>query len=171
MTKRFEDLIRPAVIRRARAPDGEGFGRELVQDQERAEEELPKLVSASGLHMWRPGDPILQRGRRTLVGVGAWSREDLRLLDALAEAAASGGSGGDRIDVFLFWRECKNQEQLERFVPGMDISSIFHSPVVGVWEDGALRQCASGAEGRDLLLAMYGLRASAQDGRWGRVPR
>ena len=160
MMRRFRDLKSRTEASRAAAPAAEAFGREVIEHQERAVDEFPGLATASGLHPWRPGDPIPGNGRRVLVGVGSWSGYDLLLLDALADVVRSGKTGGDRVDVFQFWQDCSTQEQLDQFIPGMQIQSIFHSPVVGVWEDGMLKQTASGAEGRDLMTKLYGLSVS-----------
>lgn len=40
-------------------------------------------------------------------------------------------------------------------IPG--IGKTFQTPVVGVWEKGVLTQKATGAAGRDLIIARYGL--------------
>jgi hypothetical protein len=100
--RRFESLMRSFKVRRASSANSQEFGSEVLAHQRFAEEELPSLVHEGGFHVWKPGDPVPQEGRRVLIGVAATSRYDLRLLDALAQAARQGKTGDDQIDVFQY---------------------------------------------------------------------
>jgi hypothetical protein len=48
---------------------------------------------------------------------------------------------------------------LEEYIPGMDMGAIFHTPVVGVWKEGAVVVRLSGAAARDAITGLYGLPA------------
>ena len=122
-----------------------------------AESEFRTLLNASRTKLWKPGDPIYRNGIRFLVGVATWSRQDMRLLDNIEKALLEHKYDNDRVDIFDFWSECHIQEELDRYIPGMEINAIFHSPVVGRWENGILTAKTSGFRGRNLLLSYFGL--------------
>lgn len=82
----------------------------------------------------------------------------MRLLDALSRLPATAHPSQDQIQIFdvdAVGRATGGYDYLERTLPG--IGKVFQTPVVGVWEKGVLAQRASGAAGRDLLIARYGL--------------
>ena len=97
--KRFDDFIVPMVLPKAGSTP-EDFGKPIMEQQQKAREEFPSLVVQAGLHLWKPGDAIAEQGTRFLIGVGTYCLYDMRLLDALVEARASGKTGKDRLDVF-----------------------------------------------------------------------
>lgn len=105
--------------------------------------ELPKRVQDVGLKLWKPGDPIQNRGRRFLIGVTEFNREDLELLDKLRELSET-----SQLDIFIL-SECKSQSDVEVYVPG--VAMVYQSPVVGIWEDGILTAKASGWEAKQIL--------------------
>ena len=101
------------------------------------------------MRAWKPGDEIPSRGRRFLIGATEWSPRDLNLLDSVCDTLK-----GDQLDLFIL-SECKSQSEIEGFVAG--IAPVYHSPVVGVWEDGRLMASASGWKRAVDLLAGYGV--------------
>jgi len=105
--------------------------------------QFSKRVQDSGMKLWEPGDSIQHRGKRFLIGVAEFSREDLELLDALFEL-----SDGSQLDVFML-SKCKSQSDIERYVP--DVGPVYQSPVVGIWEDGILVAKASGWQAKQIL--------------------
>ena len=125
----------------------------VAQQQRDAGEQLAALLLESRLHPWQPGDPILNRGRRILLGVASYSVADLALLDTLNEAHAQ-GSIWPGVDVFNV-HECQSMQDIEKYVPG--IGKVFQTPVVGYWEEGLLKEKASGKAGRDLLAKVLNL--------------
>ena len=125
----------------------------VAQQQRDAGEQLAALLRESRLHPWQPGDPILDRGRRILLGVASYSVVDLAVLDTLNEAHGQ-GSIWPRLDVFNVL-ECQSMQDLEKYVPG--IGKVFQTPVVGYWEEGLLKETASGKAGRDLLAKVLKL--------------
>jgi hypothetical protein len=133
--KRFSSLLEP----RSEVTVG--------QQQRDAREELAALLRESRLHLWQLGDPVLNRGRRILLGVGSYSMADLALLDNLNEAHGQ-ESIWPRLDVFDVL-ECRSIQDFEKYVPG--IGKVYQTPVVGYWEEGLLKEKAWGKAGRDLL--------------------
>ncbi len=125
----------------------------VAQQQRDAGEQLAALLGESRLHPWQPGDPILNRGPRILLGVASYSVADLALLDTLNEALGL-GSGWPRLDVFNVL-ECRSIQDFEKYVPG--IGKVFQTPVVGYWEEGLLKEKAWGKAGRDLLTKVLHL--------------
>jgi hypothetical protein len=118
------------------------------EQQEQILAALPVRAKEIGVRVWKPGDPIPSHGRRLLIGVTQWSRDDLEVLDAVCEVVK-----GDQLDMFILG-ECKSQAEIEDYVPG--VGPVFQSPVVGVWEDGILVDKGSGWEAKQ-LLARHGV--------------
>src|SRR5206468_2839562 len=118
---RFEELIKPSMMRKSDHRSPEEFGRAVIEHQLEADAGFLRLLNESNLHRWAPGESIPTSGRRILIGVAVSNLYDMRLMDALVEAKANGRMAGDRIDVFQFDKECQTQEQLDRFIPGLDI--------------------------------------------------
>jgi hypothetical protein len=158
--RKFADFIQPKTILKVEHTGPEGFGSEVAEQQRQAEEQFPQLVHELGLanfRLWQPGDRIPQEGRHTMVGVAPWSWEDMRLLDELARVLAAPGAQEGVVYVFDFFSVCQSQEKLEQFAPGMDLRTIFATPVVAIWNQGTLEATASGAQGKSLLMQIYGL--------------
>ena len=103
--KRFSSLLEP----RSEMSVG--------QQQRDAAEHLAGLLRESRLHLWQPGDPVPNRGRRILLGVASYSLPDLALLDTLNEADEQ-GSIWPRLDVFNVL-QCQSIQDFERYVPGI----------------------------------------------------
>jgi hypothetical protein len=138
---------------------------DLLNDQDKlpseeqpewAARQLERLLSESTLNAWHLGDPVPTVGQRILVGVARWSAYDLRLLDALKQAHADGPRSHEHIDILdidATGRVSGNWDFFERAIPG--IGKVLQTPVVGIWENGALTQKGSGAAGRDLVINRY----------------
>jgi hypothetical protein len=133
--RRFSSLLEPR------------YEMSVAQQQRDAKEQLAALLQESRFHPWQPGEPIINRGRRILLGVASYSVADLALLDTLNEALEQ-GSIGPRLDVFNVL-ECRSIHDFEKYVPGL--GKPFQTPVVGYWEEGLLKEKAWGKAGRDLL--------------------
>jgi hypothetical protein len=114
---------------------------------------FPATVAASRLRLWKPGDPIPNRGTRLLVGAAVWSRYDMLLLDLIDDALRIRNGDTPHVDVFNAGI-LTSQEAIEDYIPG--IGEVLQMPAVGVWHDGRLVKSASGYEGRDLAAQMFG---------------
>jgi hypothetical protein len=125
-------------------------------EQADAERRFPDTVARSHLRLWSPGQAIPARGKRLLVGVATYSPSDLRLLGQIDEAV-SRGTVPVQVEVFST-RLCPAHEDLDRYIPG--IGKVFQTPVVGLWEDGVLRDRAWGKAGRDLIVRTCALEPS-----------
>jgi hypothetical protein len=92
------------------------------------------------------------KGRRIVIGVAAgFSTPDLQLLDALNAAIARDNLG--RVEVFDA-QDCRVQGDFEDRIPG--IGKVYHTPVLGVWENGNLVMQGSAAAGRRIVLQLIG---------------
>src|SRR5207244_428451 len=148
----FEQLVDSFAIRKLPGHE-ESFG-QPARSQADAAERFTRLVAASRLLLWQSGDPIWSEGRRILLGVMTASMYDMRLLDVLDAAVATGETGTDRVEVFN-WQSITSEAEQDRYVPG--VGFVFHTPVIGMWEHGRLTATSSGPEARDALLSHYGL--------------
>ena len=116
---------------------------------------LAQMISGSAMQWWSWGDSIPDTENQILIGVATWSVYDLRLLDALDEMSAN---SKDRIRIL-------DMEKVPDFVWSLDlfnqvipgIGKIYQTPVIGIWEEGALVEKGSGAAGRDLVVDRYDL--------------
>jgi hypothetical protein len=117
--------------------------------QDYVEAQLPAVVAQSNLHLWQPGDPVAHQGKRILLGVATYSIYDMRLLDVLDEEAGRRNGQTPRLDVFSVAR-CRTHEDFARYIP--DLGTVLQTPVVGVWEGGALKEKGQGKPARDLAL-------------------
>jgi hypothetical protein len=93
-------------------------------------------------------------GSRALIGVAPYSLPDLALLDALKRSLAEGENNREHIQIFDVLT-CATISDFERYIPG--IGNVYQTPVIGIWEDGALTQKASGAEARGTIIRRYSL--------------
>jgi hypothetical protein len=110
---------------------------------------FPALLVQHGLQLWSPGSPIPEEGTWLLIGVATWSLSDMKLLDRVSQA--NGWAG--RVGVFNV-AGCSAPSAFEQYIPG--IGPVFHTPVVGLWSDGKLKEKASGKAGRDLVGRVCG---------------
>jgi hypothetical protein len=120
---------------------------EAVESQRRAELGFPDAVTRSSLHLWKPGDPISTLKYRLIVGVATYSTYDLQLLDRIDDYARS-HIETLWIDVFS-WLDCLSLEQIAQYVPGL--AQVYHTPISGLWENGAFVKGESGKPARDLI--------------------
>jgi hypothetical protein len=152
-TRRFIDLLTEQYRRPA---------------QERAEWvtlQLRQLLSGSVLNSWHIEDLFPTVGHRVLIGVATWNGYDLRLLDALTETIHELGAQ-ERIDVFEIEEEARTSGgygYFDRVIPG--IGEIYQTPLVGIWESGALKQRGSGFVGRKLVVDRYNLNNDVINGQ------
>ncbi len=114
-----------------------------AQAQARADAQFSSVAMSNGLGVWKPGDPIPRSGRRLLIGVATYSLSDLELLDELSRL----DSHLAVIDVFNS-RDVRSSVSFEDYIPG--IGAVYQTPVVGLWENGALVAKATGKSARDL---------------------
>jgi hypothetical protein len=115
---------------------------------------FPSAVAATPMHLWSSGDPVLRRGQRLLIGVATWCGYDMALLDEVEEALTRPQPPDVRVELFNT-DDCQSPEAFEHYVPG--VGEVFHTPAVGWWIDGELRERASGPEGRDIVVRVLGL--------------
>jgi hypothetical protein len=132
----FQDLLRYEVS----VDPGEA--------QRRAADLLPTRVAASPMQWWTPGDPVPSAGRWLLIGVAVWSGHDLRLLDQVSDWLTDPRCNGPKVAVFDAGAG-RPHDQFEDILPG--IGSVHHSPAVGYWVDGVLRETACGYLGRQIV--------------------
>ena len=126
----------------------ESAGMGAAEQQAHILSKLPTCAQERDMRVWKPGDGIPSRGRRFLIGVTEYSARDLNLLDSVCDTLT-----GNQLDIFIL-SQCKSQSEIEDFVTG--IGPVYHSPVVGVWEDGRLTAGVSGWNAVQ-LLAGYGV--------------
>ncbi len=111
------------------------------------------LLRKSGLHPWRPGDPIPSLGPRVLLGLDSSSLVDPERLDTLSKALGQIATG-PRVELFDVM-DCRPIIGYEEYVPG--IGKVFQVPIVGYWQEGKLVEKAWGKAGRDLAAKILGL--------------
>jgi hypothetical protein len=115
-----------------------------------AERMFREAVARSPFRPWKPGDPIAATGTRILIGAAAWSVYDLRLLDVVADALTRMNGTGALVEVF----DASSMADFASYVP--DLGFVHHTPVAGVWENGVLKEKASGFFARELIARMFG---------------
>ncbi len=143
---RFLNLLRPR-------------GTELPgETQQIALKEFPQAMQESGLRWWKPDMDVPLHGRRLLIGVATYSLADMRLLDLVEGYRQSVGSqppgrgrGILNIDV-IDVAACRRPSDFATYIPG--ITKVFATPVVGLWEEGALQKALSGAQARELISSL-----------------
>jgi hypothetical protein len=121
--------------------------------QENARRQLASILAQSKLHMWRLDDPIPKQGMRLLIGIAVWSVYDMRLLDAL-DQVLSEMKRPERVDIFNV-DDCSTMECLQDYVPR--VGKIFHTPVVGIWQNGEQVEQGSGAMAREMVTDHFGI--------------
>jgi hypothetical protein len=113
---------------------------------------LPQVLAESGITVWSRGDAIPSLGRRTLLGIAPYSLPDLQLLDALKEVVAQNPVSGQWVQVFDVL-SCADMDDFDQYIPG--IGHVYQTPVIGIWENGALIQKATGVKARRLIAKQY----------------
>jgi len=123
------------------------------QQQREAMRLFPDLIRRSAMHLWNPGDPIQQTGRRLLIGIAAYSMLELKLLDRLEEYLRAGNDG--RVDLFNT-DDCKSHDDFCKYIPSL--YHVLQTPVVGLWIDGTFSHSATGKLGRNMAEQFMGVR-------------
>jgi hypothetical protein len=117
--------------------------------------DFPAAVAESHLRLWKPGDPIPDRGTRVLFGVAMWSQYDLHLLDVINQALAERDDNDLTVDVFNAGI-LTTLEDFENYIPGLE---AHHTPVLGIWQDGKLIERQFGYHASDRIARMFGASA------------
>lgn len=117
-------------------------------------EEFGNIMADTQFNLWKPGDPISDLGTRWLIGVAVWSGYDWDLLNQL-DGHLLISQCDDVFDVFDIDAAFTAHGSFEKHIS--DLGKIFHTPLVGLWEDGALINKGSGYAGRKLVIDRYGL--------------
>lgn len=120
--------------------------------QRAARAQLPSMLARSNFRHWSLSMPTPLDSDRILLGIAVWSRYDLELLDRL-DAGLAKRQHAPVIYVFDV-DECQSTADFERYMPGL--GTVYHPPVVAIWQKGVLTARASGFAGRK-LLAQSGL--------------
>ena len=144
---RFIDLLR----KYEHLPPGE--------QQSRVEREFPEVSAEGPLHWLRPGEARDPSGIRLVIGVATYSQDDMRLLDAVAQAVANRNGMPIHVDVFSTL-SCKTPGDFDAYVPGL--GNVFQTPVAGLWIDGVPREKAWGAAARKLIAGVCRLDSLAE---------
>jgi hypothetical protein len=101
-----------------------------------------------------PDDRDVQSpGLRLVLGAASWSIYDVRLLVRVSEAVASGAHPDIHVAVFDV-DQIGSSAEFQRLFPG--IGEVFHTPVVGLWEDGELKEVGSGFAARQIVGRLLG---------------
>ena len=119
-----------------------------AESQRRASAELPDRVRKSVLTWWPDRSDTNGTGSRLVLGVAVWSNYDLRLLDLMNEAVASGTQPGLSVAVFNL-DDVGSPDEFQRIFPG--IGEVLQAPAVGYWEAGKLKETATGYFARQLV--------------------
>lgn len=115
---------------------------------------FPDVLSESHLNYWRPVDKIEKNGTRILVGVApGWDDLDIKLLDGLDHALSQEMYSDYHIYVFDI-SMCERMEDLKEYIPNLE--KAYHTPVVGVWENGVFQKSMWGYDGRMFLAKLFG---------------
>ena len=124
-----------------------------VEGQRLAEAQFPSLLEQSHMEMWQSGDALPPPGDQVIwLGVAVWSLYDMELLDVL-EAKLVQEPLKERI--WVFDTDSFDRLDFEKLLPG--IGKIFHTPIVGSWNQGVLEERLSGAKAREWLIYRLGL--------------
>lgn len=129
-------------------------GLPVAEQQAGANRRFPDLLAVSGLHLWKAGDPLPVKGKRILLGIAPYARLDLQLLDLLSELLGRADTCLPRVEVFNIL-DCRTMEDFDKYVSG--IGKVYQTPVVGIWEEGVLKEKAWGKPARDLIAQTCGL--------------
>ena len=110
---------------------------------------LIKLLRARRLNYWEPDDPIIRSERRLLIGVVMWSAYDRKLLDDVNNILEQKKASLEELNVEVFdFSACISQDSFERYIPDVDIKSVFQTPIIGLWVKGTLQKVEQGYDAR-----------------------
>lgn len=106
--------------------------------------------------MWHPLGQDPGVGSRVVLGIAPYSLPDLELVDTLMDALSEDRPKyGELVQLFDIMA-CTNMRDFEDRIPG--IGEVFQTPVVGIWEGGALVGKGTGAKARQLIAERFRLR-------------
>jgi len=97
-------------------------------------------AEGAGLKRWRKGQPVAAKGLRLLIGLAAYSRDEIKLAQDIANIVAL--QPGMTIEFFSL-QDIQNQADFDNYIPAMGDATpmrFVSTPVVGLWEDGVLIQ-------------------------------
>lgn len=109
---------------------------------------LPKRLTASRLKLRKPDAPVSHAGKRLILGIASYSRDELSLLDQIQDSWDESAPPRS-VEVFDVV-DCREMSDFDRFIPG--IGDVYQSPVIGVFVGGKLVESASGLP--DVLAAL-----------------
>ncbi len=118
-----------------------------------ADRQFPALVEQGPLRLWHPDMPIPDRGTRFLLGVATWSGYDMRLLDIIVDSQRRVPQNDLIVEVFNV-AECRRTSDLRDYIP--KIRQVFHTPVVGIWQNGRWQDARQGHAARNLVALRFG---------------
>jgi hypothetical protein len=145
---RFVDLIDPFVHTKTSEEAEEELARFISERNDRLDQGFWERVHASNFQVWSLGDPVPSAFARLLLGTWVASTYDLVLLDQMQDWLQS-GTADPTVSVQLFeTSKIMSHEAFELWVPGA--APVYHMPVVGRWEVGALVARGNGFAGREI---------------------
>jgi hypothetical protein len=124
------------------------------EQQRLASERFASVAGKSHMKIWQPGETFPRNGVRLLIGVATYSVPELEMLDNLEAQLSRLRTGHEIVHLFNVL-DCAKAEDFERYVPG--IGKVYQTPVLGLWEDGVLKERAQGKAARDLVTQRYSL--------------
>ena len=116
--------------------------------QREVDGEFWMAIEASRTRRWRKGDAVLEAGRRMMVGLASYSRQDVELAQEIIDFQPREDSGVSVIELFNVL-DVHEMRDFEQYIPG--IGAVYQTPVVGLWEDGVLVRTAQGLSGQRLV--------------------
>lgn len=116
---------------------------------------LHEALADGPITIWNPGESIPDLPWRTLIGIAAYSRPDLQLLDAVKEALVTNPDSEESVQIFDVLA-CAQMNDFDKFIPG--IGKVYQTPVLGIWQNGSLVRKESGAMARKSILDRYHIR-------------
>jgi hypothetical protein len=114
--------------------------------QREADEEFWQAIEAGGFRRWRKGDPVLRAGRRLLIGLASYSRQDVELAQELIDRRLREQT--PVIELFNVL-DVQDMNDFEQYIPG--IGNVYQTPVVGSWDDGVLVRKAQGVAAQQAI--------------------
>ena len=123
-----------------------------AEQQQLAADHFSSVVENSHMTIWRPGEELPTHADQTWIAIASYSLPDLQILDAL-EAKLASKPRQNQIVVLFDLSSFPEFKDFERYLPG--IGRVYQTPVIGHWEDGVLKDKASGAEAKNWLLQQY----------------
>ena len=126
------------------------------QQQQRAAQEFPSVVQNSHMEIWRPEEELPARGAHIWIGIASYSIPDLEMLDAIEAKLSREPTQNETIHLFDL-SSLTDIGDFEKYLPG--IGKVYQTPVIGIWEDGVMKEKASGTAAKNWLVQRYQLSA------------